>query len=141
MVWGGSLRLLLMPTFRRSRLAVASLLSITMAAPLLGGCSMFGGGDSRPETTAATRSSQTTVATSPGQVSPTTKASAEATKVSADQIDVRQYLGPNYCPEMRILANTELMRKYERGHEDDPKYLIWQASVGKIARECLYDPQ
>ena len=33
------------------------------------------------------------------------------------------------------------MRQYERGHEDDPKYLIWQASVGRTARECLYDEQ
>jgi hypothetical protein len=111
--------------FWPARLAVATLLGLATAASLLGGCSMFGGGDSKPETTAAT---------TPSQVSPTTKA-------SADQIDIRQYLGPNYCPELRIISNGELIRKYERGHEDDAKYLIWQASVGKTARECLYDEQ
>ena len=59
-----------------------------------------------------------------------------------DEIDVRQYLGPNYCPELRILKGAELMRPRTRGgHEDDPKFVIWQASVGKTARECLYDLQ
>ena len=114
-----------MPTFRPARLAAATFLGLAAAALLLGGCSMFGDGDSKPETTAAT---------TPSQVSPTTKA-------SADQIDIRQYLGPNYCPELRIVHNAELIQKYERGHEDDAKHLIWQASVGKTARECLYDEQ
>ena len=38
----------------------------------------------------------------------------------ADEIDVRRYLGPDYCPEIRIREGTELVRRYERGHEDDP---------------------
>lgn len=78
---------------------------------------MFGLGGSKPETTAATPAAAT------------------------DEIDVRQYLGPDYCPELRVLNGAELVRRYERGHEDDPNYVIWQASVGKTARECLFDLQ
>ena len=86
---------------------------------------MFGGGDSKPETTAATARSaaSTTAAASP------------------DQIDIRQYIGPDYCPELRILNGAEVMRRYERGHDDDANFIIWQASVGKTARECLFDLQ
>jgi hypothetical protein len=91
---------------------------------LAGSCSMFGGGDEKPETTAATTSA-------------TTPASADA----SDGIDIRRYLGPNYCPELRVVNGAELVRRYERGHEEDPKYVIWQASFGKTARECLYDAQ
>lgn len=58
-----------------------------------------------------------------------------------EQVDVRRYLGPNYCPELRVLEGAELLRRYERGHEDDPKYIVWQASFGETARECLYDQQ
>ena len=113
-----------MPTFRPARLAVASIISLGLAGPLLGGCSMFGLGGSKPETTAAT--------------TPTTSTAPAA---NTDQIDVRQYLGPDYCPELRVLSGAELMRSYEKGHDDDAKFVIWQASVGKTARECLFDLQ
>src|SRR5258707_14394473 len=33
------------------------------------------------------------------------------------------------------------MRSYEKGHDDDAKSIVWQASMGKTARECLYDQQ
>ena len=48
---------------------------------------------------------------------------------------------PCYCPELRILEGTQLVRQYEPGHDDDPNYVVWQASVGNTARECLYDLQ
>lgn len=90
-----------------------------LAAPVLalviGGCSAFGGG-SRPEP-------------------------AAANKADGGEIDVARYLGPDYCPELRIPEGTELMRRYERGHDDDPAFVVWQASIGKTARECRYDPQ
>jgi len=97
------------------RLAVAPIL----ASFLVGGCSMFGRGDPEPATTAAT------AASSP----------------QSEEIDVRRYLGPDYCPELRVLGGAELVRRYERGHEDDPDYVVWQASVGRTARECLFDLQ
>lgn len=85
-------------------------------ALMLAGC--LGMGDLEPETTATT--------------------TAESTE---GQIDIRRYLGPDYCPEIRIPEGFELMRRYERGHEEDADYVTWQASVGNTARECLYDGQ
>lgn len=67
-------------------------------------------------------------------------AAAEATPAT-EEIDPRRYIGPDYCPELRIREGTELLRRYEAGHEDDPAYVVWQASIGKTARECLYDLQ
>jgi hypothetical protein len=95
------------------------LAGVVCALGVLSGCSMFGRGGDEPETTAAT-----------------TPAAA-----SEEEIDIRRYLGPDYCPELRVLSGAELMRRYERGHEEDPAFVIWQASVGKTARECLFDLQ
>jgi hypothetical protein len=58
-----------------------------------------------------------------------------------DEIDVRRYLGPDYCPDLRVREGTEVIRRYERGKEDDAGSIIWQASIGDTARECLYDTQ
>jgi hypothetical protein len=91
-------------------------LSLAMALAAAG-CSVFrGGGGAEPAATAST-----------GE--------------GSEQIDVRRLLGPDYCPELRILDGAQLVRSYERGHEDDPAYVIWQASFGNTARECLYDAQ
>lgn len=57
------------------------------------------------------------------------------------EIDVRRVLGPDYCPELRVREGLELARTYEAGRQDDPAYVIWQASLGETARECLYDLQ
>lgn len=101
--------------------------ALVSALPLLfAGCSMWGFGDEKPETTAATTSATGSIAV----------ASVEPKE---GEIDVRQYLGPNYCPELRIVSGAELMRLYERGREDDPKFVVWQATFGKTARECLWD--
>jgi hypothetical protein len=85
----------------------------------LAGCSMFGRGE--PETTAATASANASAAPEEGE------------------LDVRRYLGPDYCPELRIPEGAQLLRRYEPGHEEDAAYVIWQASIGNTARECLYD--
>ena len=102
---------------RLIRFAMASALPLLFA----GGCSMWGSGDEKPETTAATNSTGSTA--------------------KDEDIDVRQYLGPDYCPEIRVVNGAELMRRFEGGHEDDVKFVVWQASVGKTARECLWDLQ
>jgi hypothetical protein len=96
--------------FRPARLASAALLVLA-----LGGC--LGMGGSKPEATAT----------------------VDPQNPQPGQIDVRRYLGPNYCPEIRIREGTELMRRYESGHEEDPAYVVWQASIGRTARECLYE--
>ncbi len=72
---------------------------------------------------------------------PGSKASTEKSTASADQVDVRRYLGPNYCPELRIFEGAQLIRTYQRGHQGDQDYVTWQASFGKTARDCLYDAQ
>lgn len=114
-----------MPTFRPARVAVAAI-AIGLAGAMLGGCSTFKKlGRGKSEATASTTPAKSTAVAS----------------ADPDQIDIRQYLGPDYCPELRILKGAELMRRYEKGHDDDPKSLIWQASVGKTARECLFDLQ
>ena len=99
---------------KRARPALAPVLALVLA-----GCMGFGGG-AEPDAaaTAATQSGAT-----------------------AAELDIRRYLGPDYCPEIRIREGLELVRKYESGHEDEPAYVVWQASIGNTARECLYDGQ
>ena len=55
------------------------------------------------------------------------------------QIDIRKYLGPDYCPQIRVREGTETARTFERGFQDDNSRILWQASIGETARECLYD--
>jgi len=144
-----------MPTLRQARFAIA-LTSVLGSALPLGACSLSPfGDDSKPETAAAAPApprplepAATAMASTAGDparnvaATPAAPASTGSTSTAdAGQIDIRRYLGPNYCPEMRILKGAELMRKYEKGHEDNANSIIWQASFGKTARECLYDPQ
>lgn len=69
-------------------------------------------------------------------------ATAGATALQREgQVDPRRYLGPNYCPELRIPEGMQVVRDYEGGGEGNPDAVLWQASVGKTARECLYDLQ
>jgi hypothetical protein len=94
---------------------------LILSLALLAGCSVGGGGrgDSEPAATAAT-----------------------ATALQREgEIDPRRYLGPNYCPELRVPDGMQLVRKFEDGREGDSEAVMWQASVGKTARECLYDLQ
>jgi hypothetical protein len=117
-----------------ARLALAPALAITLA-----GC--LGMGDSKPEVTATTDPvAADPVAAAPAATSAEAGA-ADPKKAGADEIDIRRYLGPNYCPELRIRPGSQLLRRYESGHQDDAAYVIWQASIGKTARECLYDLQ
>lgn len=58
-----------------------------------------------------------------------------------EPIDIRKYLGPDYCPDIRIREGTETARAFERGFQDDNSRILWQASIGETARECLYDGQ
>ncbi len=106
-----------------------ALLIVTFAALAASGCSVLGGGPrTGPVATASTGAS-------------TGEGAAPGSPPTADQIDVRQFVGPDYCPELRILDGAQLVRRYERGHEDDPDHVVWQASFGETARECLYDGQ
>jgi hypothetical protein len=75
------------------------------------------------------------------RIRPGSKATSAKETASAEEIDVRRYIGPNYCPELRVYDGAQLIRTYERGHQGDQNSLKWQASIGKTARECLYDQQ
>ena len=44
-----------------------------------------------------------------------------------------------YCPPLKPRLNTYLIMKYERGHDDDPKHLLYQATLDEWARECTRD--
>ena len=79
-------------------------LALARCRPLLGGCSMFGG--SAPRRTASTTPTHR-------------RARPPAARPTEGEIDVRRYLGPDYCPELRVLNGAEFVRRYERGHEDD----------------------
>ncbi|WP_414831868.1 hypothetical protein [Afifella sp. YEN Y35] len=57
----------------------------------------------------------------------------------SNEIDIRRYLGPSYCPDLRIKADTQTLRRYKRGAEESDENLVWQGSLGETARECLYD--
>ena len=102
-----------------SRLAITPALAL-----MLGGCLGLGGG-SEPETTATTEAAGVTAAGAPAE----------------GEIDVRRYLGPDYCPEIRIPEGFEVLRRYESGHDGEDGFVVWQASIGQTARECLYDGQ
>ncbi|MGQ7792260.1 hypothetical protein ACUN0C_07620 [Faunimonas sp. B44] len=65
--------------------------------------------------------------------------SAPATE--AQPLDVRRFIGPDYCPPLRVRQGTEVLRRFDRGRENDQSAVIWQASIGNTARECLYDGQ
>src|SRR5687768_8710353 len=102
-------------SFQRARPALAPALAL-----LLAGCLGLGGS---------------------GRDDAPTEATTSAAAATAPELDVRRYLGPDYCPEIRVREGLEVVRSYEPGHQDDAAYVVWQASIGNTARECLYDGQ
>lgn len=44
-----------------------------------------------------------------------------------------------YCPPLQIRGGTEALTVYERGHENDPAFVRYLASITKTARECRMD--
>lgn len=43
---------------------------------------------------------------------------------------------PSYCPELRVRAGTDVMRRYARGREGSPKGVVFQGSIADTAKEC-----
>jgi hypothetical protein len=41
-----------------------------------------------------------------------------------------------YCPPLDIRTGTEALAVYNRGHDGDPAFVRYQASIGKTARAC-----
>jgi hypothetical protein len=92
-----------------------------------------------PAATPAAATAETPAQTASLNLTPEQLAAAKATE--GTPYDYRRFVGPDYCPELRVPDGTQLVREYVPGHEGDPKEILWQASVGKTARECLYDLQ
>lgn len=43
-----------------------------------------------------------------------------------------------YCPSITLLEGTSFLSKYEKGGQDDPAQLIYQATVTDTTRACKY---
>ena len=71
---------------------------------------------------------------------PSSEAVQTAQAGSGDQIDLRRYYGSGYCPVIEVRAGTQAIQKYVKPTEPSPETVIWQASIGETARECLEDP-
>ncbi|WP_051631260.1 hypothetical protein [Afifella pfennigii] len=54
-------------------------------------------------------------------------------------VDLRRYIGPDYCPELRVKGDTQTIRRFARGQQETAENVVWQAGLGDTARECLYD--
>ena len=90
-----------MRPFRRAPLAAASIIAIGLfAVSTLGACSVINH-------------------IRPGAKGPKPKETASV----AGQVDPRRYIGPDYCPELRIFDGAQLIRTYERGHQGDQNYV------------------
>lgn len=61
---------------------------------------------------------------------------AVVTMPGQDVIPTDVFLSRGYCPPVHIRPGTESFVVYERGHEDDPAYVRYQASITQTAREC-----
>ena len=103
--------------------------AITLAAAgaaLLSGC-MGLGGDKPEAVAAADATAAAPAATTPGAPLPQT---ASFPGLSA-----------SYCPELRVRDGTEVLRRYQKGHDNDPAFVTWQASIANTARQCSMDGQ
>lgn len=54
------------------------------------------------------------------------------------QANFEAYLDQGYCPPVQIRSGTEALTIYQKGHEDDQNYVLYQGSLTKLARECHY---
>ena len=55
---------------------------------------------------------------------------------SDDTYSPDMFIAQGYCPPVQIRPGTEALTVYEKGHQDDPAYIRFQASLGQMAREC-----
>jgi hypothetical protein len=44
-----------------------------------------------------------------------------------------------YCPSITMRAGTSFFTRYERGGDQDPTKIIYQASISDVTRACTYD--
>lgn len=53
------------------------------------------------------------------------------------KVDPRTFEQQPNCPRLELRSETFLIMKYEKGKQDDPRHLLYQASVENWARECI----
>jgi hypothetical protein len=109
---------------------------------------MSGSGAAAPTTATA---APTTAAPAPAAVATTTdtkprwslfggkgnKANKGLVTVQSDDTYAPDmFIAQGYCPPVQIRPGTEALTVYEKGHQDDPAYIRFQASLGQMAREC-----
>jgi hypothetical protein len=44
-----------------------------------------------------------------------------------------------YCPSVRLREGTNFYRTYDKGAQDDPASVIYQAALGETTRSCTYN--
>ena len=54
----------------------------------------------------------------------------------AKSIDLVELAQPRDCPRVEIRDGTQTLAIFKRGQEDDPKGLVYQATINRTAREC-----
>ena len=69
-----------------------------------------------------------------GGQAPTIVHAAPGTQIMAGMAVSGQDDG--YCPPVVLRPGTEALVIYDKGHEDDPNSVRYQASISKTAREC-----
>jgi hypothetical protein len=104
-----------------------------------------------PVTTTDTTAAPTTAAPAPVAVATTTDTKPRwslfggkgnkanrglVTVQSDDTYSPDLFIAQGYCPPVQIRPGTEALTVYEKGHQDDPTYIRFQASLGQMAREC-----
>jgi hypothetical protein len=99
---------------------------VLASAALLAGCQSQG-----------SAGSPTAAAVSLDGGAATTTAAAGGT-ANQDQANFEAYLSQGYCPPVQVRSGTESLVIYDKGHDDDPNYVRYQASLTKLARECHY---
>lgn len=112
----------------------------------LGGCSVFGGGSAPSQQNGAAAGQAAAPPTTPsGQVLPTNAQQGWVQGVFGAPLAVPE--DPNApkkvpgatlvsCPDVDIRDGTETLRTFRAGAGDAASALVWQATLGKMAREC-----
>lgn len=124
-----------LPSLRKLKLAsLAGMIAVALA-----GCSGGAGGLSMPSL-GGLGSGSGSEKTAPS-VPPTSSAADVANAGSvADRATQLMLSNPKkltgYCPPIEVLGDTTFYQKFERKHQGDQRYLIYQGVINQTAREC-----
>jgi hypothetical protein len=56
--------------------------------------------------------------------------------LAKEQETMRRFAAVQVCPEISIREGTQVLRRYQRGKQDDPAGLDYQGTIRTFAREC-----